>query len=439
MSASWIHAANSSNSKLHKEDTIRKALEAAVLGSINAQMFLGLAKACYNPYVTFGVRQIPHSPSVILEAENPWQEFNQLLEDLSTRKYSGHAARDQIVAMCERFTTDEWDTFCAAVLRRDLRAGFSETTINKVCKNSIYEIPKFGCQLATNSEGRPEMKGLKRLEPKLDGVRMLLVCDANGVTTAFSRNGKVYENFGHIEDQVSAQAKLFLAHPSLKRGFVFDGEVTSASFQELMKQARRKTKANALDAVFNVFDIIPLDSFEEGHWNAKLLVRLSVLDKIRFIIDKLPNVEYLPHIDVDLDTAAGRNQMDRYAQDSVKAGFEGIMIKGYDAPYECKRSMFWMKWKPTKTFDLTVVDIEEGTGRNAGRTGALVCEGTDDGKFIRVNCGSGMSDEQRDDYWVNKKKVKGQIAEVMADAVTKAEDGSYSLRFPRLVRFRDDK
>ena len=131
--------------------------------------------------------------------------------------------------------------------------------------------------------------------------------------------------------------------------------------------------------------------------------------------------------------------MDRYAQDSVKAGFEGIMIKGYGAPYECKRSMFWMKWKPTKTFDLTVVDIEEGTGRNAGRTGALVCEGTDDGKFIRVNCGSGMSDEQRDDYWVNKKKVKGQIAEVMADAVTKAEDGSYSLRFPRLVRFRDDK
>ena len=227
MSASWIHNANSSNSKLHKEDVIKQALEAAVLGSINAQMFLGLAKACYNPYVTFGVRQIPHSPGNILTAENPWNEFNTLLEDLSTRKYSGHAARDQIVDMSKRFTTDEWDTFCAAVLRRDLRAGFSETTINKVCKKTIYEIPKFGCQLATNSEGRPEMKGLKRLEPKLDGVRMLLVCDANGVTTAFSRNGKVYENFGHIEDQVSAQAKLFLAHPSLTRGFVFDGEVTA--------------------------------------------------------------------------------------------------------------------------------------------------------------------------------------------------------------------
>ena len=439
MTASWIHKANESNSKLHKEEVVKQALAAAVLGSINAQMFLGLAKACYNPYVTFGVRQIPHYPGNIITAENPWQEFNTLLEDLATRKYSGHAARDQIVAMSKRFTTDEWDTFCAAVLRRDLRAGFSETTINKVCKKTIYQIPKFTCQLATNSEGRPEMKGKKRLEPKLDGVRMLLVCNSAGVTTAFSRNGKIYENFGHIEEQISAQAKLFLAMPELKDGFVLDGEVTSDSFQELMKQARRKTKANATDAVFNVFDIIPLAAFEDGIWKVSLTKRLALLEKLRFIIDQLANVEYLTHLDVDLDTAAGRNQMDRYAQDMVKAKFEGIMIKDYDAPYECKRTLCWMKWKPTKTFDLKVVDIEEGTGRNLGRTGALVCEGTDDGKFIRVNCGSGMSDEQRDDYWVNGTKVIGQIAEVMADAVTQAEDGSYSLRFPRFVRFRDDK
>lgn len=439
MTASWIRKANESNSKLHKEDVIQQALEASILGSINAQIFLSLAKACYNPYVTFGVRQIPNSPMQINEAENPWQEFNTMLEDLASRKFTGHAARDQIVAMSKRFTTDEWETFCAPVMRRDLRAGFSETTINKVCKKTVYQIPKFTCQLATNSEGRPEMKGKKRLEPKLDGVRMLLVCNDHGVTTAFSRNGKVYENFGHIENQVGAKARMFLALPELKDGFVLDGEVTSDSFQALMKQARRKTKADALDAVFNVFDIVPLKAFEDGKWNVSLTKRLALMEKLRFIIDQLSNVEYLPHIDVDLDTAEGRNQMDRYAQDMVKAGFEGIMIKDYDAPYECKRTLVWMKWKPTKTFDLKVVDIEEGTGRNLGRTGALVCEGTDDGKFIRVNCGSGMSDEQRDDYWVNKKKVKGQIAEVMADAVTKAEDGSYSLRFPRLVRFRDDK
>jgi DNA ligase 1 len=438
MSASWIHKANESNSKLHKEEVIRQALSAATLGSENADTFLMLCNITYNPYVTFGVRQIPHSVGIV-GGENPWKEFIALLEALARRTYSGHAARDQIQAMCNRFDSDEWNTFAAAVLRRDLRAGFSETTINKVCKKTKYEIAKFSCQLATNSEGRPEMKGVKRLEPKLDGVRMLLYVTSVGVTTAFSRNGKVYENFSHIEEQVAKASSAFIGIRELEDGFVLDGEVTSDSFQALMKQARRKTKAKAEDAVYNVFDIIPLRDFANGFWNAKLTTRLKILGKVRPWVDQMPNVDYLPHLDVDLDTEAGKNQMDRYAQDSVRGGFEGIMIKEYAAPYECRRSMFWMKWKPTKTFDLTITDVEEGTGRNAGRTGALVCKGYDDGKFIQSNVGSGMSDEQRDDYWINRKVMKGQIAEVMADAVTLNADGTYSLRFPRLSRLRDDK
>jgi DNA ligase-1 len=203
MSASWIRKLNESDSRLHKEDVILQALEASVLGSVNAQIFLGFAKACYNPYVTFGVKQIPGSIG-ISDAENPWEEFNTLMVHLSKRVLTGHAARDAIQNMAERFDSDEWNTFCAPVLRRDLRAGISDKTINKICKKTDYEIPIFGCQLATNSEGRPEMKGTKRLEPKLDGVRVLMVVTiSDGLSvTSYSRNGKVFENFTHIEEQI---------------------------------------------------------------------------------------------------------------------------------------------------------------------------------------------------------------------------------------------
>jgi DNA ligase-1 len=445
MSASWINKLNESDSRLHKEDVILQALEASVLGSRISQIFLGFTNACYNPYVTFGIRQVPDTVGIV-DAENPWDEFNTLMYQLGQRKLTGHAARDAVQNMSERFDSIEWNTFLAPVLRRDLRAGISDKTINKICKGTEYEVPIFGCQLATNSEGRPEMKGIKRLEPKLDGVRVLLTAipdeEGNIVTICFSRNGKQFDNFGHIENQIRENfVKLThkAASSNLSMGFVMDGEVIGNTFQELMRQARRKTDVQAEDSVFNVFDILPIDAFREGHWNTQLSKRINILEDMRSIIDDMPNVELLPHIMVDLDTAAGKDQLERYAKDQVNAGFEGIMIKNVDAPYVCKRSTDWMKWKPTITVDLEVVGVEEGTGRNEGRLGALVCSGLDDGKEISVNVGSGFSDSDRDEFWANTNHIIGRTAEIMCDVITQNRDGTYSLRFPRFVRFRDDK
>jgi DNA ligase-1 len=450
MSASWINKLNESDSRLHKEDVLKQALEASVLGSTNSQVFLGFLKACYNPYVTFGVKQIPDTIGIV-DAENPWTEFNELMLQLSQRRLTGHAARDAIQEMAERFDSIEWNTFLAPVLRRDMRAGISSTTINKICKKTDYEIPIFGCQLATNSEGRPEMKGIKRLEPKLDGVRVLMVVipnDFGDVTvTSYSRNGKIFENFTHIEKQIQdnhlkivrATGKAEHEPRALTEGFVLDGEVIGNSFQELMRQARRKTDVQAEDSVFNIFDVIPLQDFRRGHWNAQLKKRIGLLESMRGVIENMPNVELLPHINVDLDTFEGKDQLERYAKDNVNAGFEGIMIKELNAPYLCKRSTDWMKWKPTITVDLEVVGVEEGTGRNLGRLGALVCHGVDDGKEITVNVGSGFSDIDRDDYWTNRNLVIGRTAEILCDVITQNQDGTYSLRFPRFIRFRDDK
>ena len=452
MSASWIHKLNESNSKLHKQDVLTQALEAATLGSDNADTFLKLAGMCYNPYVTFGVRKISDNQESDREYSNPYPEFIELLEQLKERKLTGNDAIDAVAKMSLQFSSDEWNNFCAPVIRRDLRAGFSVATINKVCKKTDYEVPVFKCQLATNSEGRPEMSGTKRLEPKLDGVRVLMVVSMEPgmydhpepVATCYSRNGKIFENFTHIEDQVTNNVQSIIALLGSKigncsKGFVFDGEVVGASFNELMKQARRKTDAKADDTVFHVFDVMPLADFQRGHCNAQFRKRITAMNNLRPLLENLSSVETMSHIIVDLDTDEGKQQIKTYSNDMVNAGFEGIMIKDLEAPYECKRNLFWMKWKPTITVDLQVIDIEEGTGRNKSRLGALVCQGTDDGKLINVNVGSGFSDDQRAEFYSNQFDVIGETVEVLCDAVSQNQDGSYSLRFPRFVRFRDDK
>jgi DNA ligase-1 len=112
------------------------------------------------------------------------------------------------------------------------------------------------------------------------------------------------------------------------------------------------------------------------------------------------------------------------------------MLKDPAAGYECKRSVAWLKLKPFIEVSLEIEHVEEGTGKNLGRLGALVCSGIDDDRHVRVNVGSGFSDDLRTQLWGVRSSVPGQIVEVRADAVTQNQDGSYSLRFPRFLRFR---
>jgi DNA ligase-1 len=152
--------------------------------------------------------------------------------------------------------------------------------------------------------------------------------------------------------------------------------------------------------------------------------------------DLVGSIDIIPQIEVDLDSYVGELQFKQYNKEAIDAGFEGIMIKDLDATYECKRSAKWLKMKPFIEVSLEVKNVEEGTGKNEGRLGALVLEGVDDGLVISVNCGSGFSDSDRNEFWSTRDSLPGQIVEVRADAVTQNQDGTYSLRFPRFLRFR---
>jgi DNA ligase-1 len=192
--------------------------------------------------------------------------------------------------------------------------------------------------------------------------------------------------------------------------------------------------------VYNIFDIIPLDDFQRGYWNAQQYKRFDILNRARSVLDKSKvghSLRVVEGLEVDLDTAEGHDVMQRYAEDCVALGFEGIMIKAVDEPYVCKRSDRWMKWKPVISVDLKIVGFEQGTGRNETRLGAIICEGEDNGRLIRVNVGSGLSDSDRDEYWAARNRLLGHLVEIQADAVTQNQDGTYSLRFPRFLRFRD--
>ena len=436
VAADWIEDLEGSDSRLHKEAVIEKALVAARLGSAGAQCFLYNCYLAYNPYFVYGVKKVPETQG-LTGKDNPWTEFWALTEGLRTRSITGNKARDRIDELAGRFDSDEWNGLARRVLIKDLRCGISEKTLNKVLGNSEWKIPVFTCQLAQDSGDHPaKMRGRKRIECKLDGVRVLAVVSGSTVNL-YSRNGKPFDNFPQIAEAIEDCRAVFRHGLNSGGRFVLDGEIVGESFQKLMRQAHRKSDAQTDGMVYHIFDIIPLEDFERGFWNAQQHKRLDILNRaMQPLQEQTDCLRIMPGLEVDLDTGEGHDIMDRFAQDAVTAGYEGIMIKSVDAPYECKRTSFWMKWKPTITVDLEIVGFEQGTGRNQKRLGAIICEGDDNGRNIRVNVGSGLSDSDRDDFWTARDDLLGRLVEIQADAVTQNQDGSYSLRFPRFVRFR---
>jgi DNA ligase-1 len=435
MAAGWIRDLESSDSRIHKEKTIEKALIASQLGSADAQAFLFNCYQAYNPFYVFGVRQVLETEG-LTDMPNPWPKFWALLENLRTRGVTGNRAREAIDECSRQFDSDEWNNVARRVLIKDLRCGISEKTLNKVLGKTEWRVPVFSCQLAQDSTDHPKkLKGIKRLEVKLDGVRVLAVVSGD-VCTLYSRNGKEFENFPQVADFIEEHCRAFQNNSGFGGQFVLDGEIVGKSFQDLMKQAQRKSNARTDNMVYHVFDIMPLSEFREGFCNLPQHRRIDLLKRAQAHLPETGCVRVMPGMDVDLDTAEGHDVMRRFAEASVEEGYEGIMIKSMDAPYECRRSDSWMKWKPTITVDLNIVGFEEGTGRNAGRLGAIICEGVDNDRNIRVNVGSGLSDSNRDEYWAARNELVDRVVEVEADAVTQNQDGSYSLRFPRFVRFR---
>tara|TARA_B110000093_G_scaffold9620_1_gene9153 strand:- start:199 stop:1512 length:1314 start_codon:yes stop_codon:yes gene_type:complete len=416
------------NSKLAKQAILLEAMQEGL-----DEFFEGVTMAL-DPMVTFGVKQVPERSDVLTGQGLSWGNFKVLAEQLRNRELTGHAARDAIELAMGVATTEQWNGFYRRILIKDLRCGMSEKTVNKVAKDfPQYAVPVFTCSLAHDSaKHEKKMVGKKQIEIKLDGVRVITIIQGNKVEM-FSRNGKQFHNFGHIIKELETVIK---DHP-VPYPLVLDGEVMSANFQDLMKQLQRKETVQNSDAVLHVFDTIPLGCFKAGSWDKPQSFR-SLITKhwVDDHKDVLEHVQALDWEDVDLDTPEGQERFTALNKAAVDGGYEGVMIKDIDAPYECKRTHAWLKAKPFIEVTLEVVDVEEGTGRNEGRLGAIVCEGMDDERHIKVNVGSGFSDLNRDNFWAEKDSLLKQLVEVRADAITQNQDGTYSLRFPRFKTFR---
>ncbi|HEX9187807.1 MAG TPA: ATP-dependent DNA ligase [Vicinamibacteria bacterium] len=150
-------------------------------------------------------------------------------------------------------------------------------------------------------------------------------------------------------------------------------------------------------------------------------------------------------------------EAERFFEQAVEAGHEGLMAKSLEAPYEAgQRGFHWLKLKPAHTLDLVILAVEKGSGRRQGWLSNLHLGARDaeSGRFVMLGkTFKGLTDEMlrwqtekllaletsRDDWTV---RVRPElVVEVAFGDVQESHQypAGVALRFARVKRYRSDK
>lgn len=97
-----------------------------------------------NPYYTYGVKKF-NRPKVYADSDAPLSTIIDVLDQLRNRELTGDMARETVTMLLGAFTK-ETATYLERVIEKDLKAGFSPDTYNKIWPSE--QVPVFNVMLA---------------------------------------------------------------------------------------------------------------------------------------------------------------------------------------------------------------------------------------------------------------------------------------------------
>lgn len=257
-------------------------------------------------------------------------------------------------------------------------------------------------------------------QPKLDGIRCIARKE-NEIVTLWFRSGKQVKTMQHIEKALNK---------AMSNGEIWDGElyIHNADFNELGGSIRRDVNMNIEQAQrveYHIYDF-PRISYCDGTMlteNDPYMNRFGALIK---------RVLLKPLVVVRTDVINNEEQMlERFAK-YIEEGYEGIMIRNMDSPYEQKRSYNLLKYKEFDEDEFKIVGYEEGRGLLSGAVGSFICELPDGQQFKAKLKGDNVT-ELLKKYFENPKLFMGKDLTVQYQGMSK--DGIPRFPVGKVIRF----
>ena len=408
-------------SELQKTSSTNKKVEIIKQNKDNV-VFTEILKLAYDPHLNFYLRDVDVNVLGPGDINESWHVVKNLFDVLYCRMVTGNTARALAEEVMSKFNADS-QTIIKMIFDRDLRCNIGASLINKALgKNFIQE---FKVQLANKYDSKKNYKvDFFFATPKLDGIRAFWT--KNTPNVLWSRGGKEFVGLEHVLEDIK---KIIDVDDTIEflDGELFAEKTEFSDIQGTVVSNVNYTQEDKNRIKYNIF-AVGGDKFNTTEDMQLKLINLA--ENHRY-----PNLNYILAQKIQNDAQKIRDMAKMYVDD----GYEGIMLRHPKTSYEFKRSDSLLKFKFFDEADLDVVGMVEGAGKYEGMLGALVCNGVIDGKYIETEVGTGFTDDQRNEFWLNKDTLVGRLAEIKFQEISSDSTGKFSLRFPVFLKFKLDR
>jgi len=161
---------------------------------------------------------------------------------------------------------------------------------------------------------------------------------------------------------------------------------------------------------------------------------------------KLNDIDVVPYVNrIPQFTYRGEQELENLFNNSIKLGYEGLVLKHLEAPYtllEEYRSSAWIKYKKQITLDTFIIGFTPGEKSLEGLVGSLELGVYNMGSIINIGSVSGLTLEERRE--LTKPDSNGELKEEYVNRVVEVSGQEFTgrnekIRHCVLVRFRNDK
>lgn len=403
---------------------------ALLQGHVGNEVFQRTLIYMLNPFITFGIR--PARASVFGSEQFSVGTWS-LLDKLAARELTGLRASAAVTDALNTLNAESSELLWR-ILSKDPRAGFSESSVNKVHPGLIPEFAYMRCSLPhhTNLSEWDWAAGIFS-QVKADGMFVNVTVES-GDASLTSRPGTPLP-VAPFQMLVQGLSKLpdGQHHGELLvecDGKILPREVGNGMLNSVVQGGEFDMGCRP---IIKLWDRIPLSAVKtKGRCDTPYKVRFEQLEQLVAALGNSAIAMIESRVVYSLAEA-----LEHYVE-QLELELEGTILKKPDASWFDGTSKDQIKLKLTATCELVVTDFLPGKGANAKTFGSLLCKSACGQLVVAV---SGFKKKKREEIHQNRETWRGMIISVNSNQIMRSKKPGkpHSLFLPRFVEERLDK